>query len=144
MPDQTGPDGPRGASAISSYHAHVYWRSPEERATALRIREWLGERFAVAMGRVHDQPVGPHTQPMYQVAFTPNVLSRLLPWLLLNRQELSVLVHPNTGRARDDHLLHSLWLGTPLALHADRLPNEPGTDDIALPVTNTAPDRASD
>jgi aromatic ring-cleaving dioxygenase len=88
MPTKDALDVARGSGAITSYHAHVYWRSPEERVVALRAREWLGERFGVALGRIHDQPVGPHTQPMYQVAFTPDVLTRLLPWLLLNRNGL--------------------------------------------------------
>jgi len=135
---------PRGWGAITSYHAHIYWRSPEERGVALQVRQWIGERFGVALGRVHDQPVGPHTEPMYQVAFTTDVFPRFVPWLMLNRETLSVLIHPNTGRARDDHLLHALWLGTPLALRGDILPNEPGTDGIDHPVVNTTPDRTSE
>lgn len=135
---------PRGSGAITSYHAHIYWRSPEERAAALRIRQWIGERFGVALGRVHDQPVGPHTAAMYQVAFTTDVFPRFVPWLMLNRSTLSVLIHPNTGRARDDHLLHALWLGEPLALIEEVLPNEPGTDGIDHPVVNTSPDRSSE
>lgn len=135
---------PRGSGAITSYHAHIYWRSPEERARALELRQWLGERFGVAMGRVHDRAVGPHTSPMYQVAFTTDVFPRLVPWLMLNRSTLSVLIHPNTGRARDDHLRHALWLGEPLALREEVLPNEPGSDGIDHPVLNTTPDRSSE
>jgi DOPA 4,5-dioxygenase len=142
--DASTSEPPRGSGAITSYHAHLYWRSPAERAIALQVRQWIGERFGVAMGRVHDQPVGPHTEPMYQVAFTTEVFPRFVPWLMLNRGPLSVLIHPNTGRARDDHLLHALWLGQPLALREEVLPNEPGTDGIDHPVVNTAPDRASE
>jgi aromatic ring-cleaving dioxygenase len=135
---------PLGSNSISSYHAHIYWTRPEERVLALELREWLAQRFAVALGRVHDQPVGPHTQPMYQVAFAPEVFARLASWLMLNRTGLSVLIHPNTGRARDDHLLHALWLGTALPIRGEVLPNEPGTDDISAPVVNTTPDRPSE
>ena len=138
------PDAPRGLRAITSYHAHIYWSTDDERERALRIRQWIGERFEVALGRVHDKPVGPHTQAMYQVAFTVDVFPRFAPWLMLNRLGLSVLIHPNTGRARDDHLVHALWLGTPLALLGDTLPNEPGTDGIDHPVTNTSPTLASE
>lgn len=60
---------------------------------------------------------------------------------MLNRRGLSVLIHPNTGRARDDHLVHALWLGTPLAIRGEVLPNEPGTDRSSPVVVNTAPDR---
>lgn len=133
------PDAPLGYRAITSYHAHIYWNTDDERERALKIREWIGERFEVALGRVHDRPVGPHTRAMYQVAFVTELFARFTPWLMLNRLGLSVLIHPNTGRARADHLVHALWLGTPLPLLGDTLPNEPGTDGIDHPVTNTAP-----
>jgi DOPA 4,5-dioxygenase len=135
---------PRGFRAITSYHAHIYWQSNEERELALKLRQWIGERFAVALGRVHEVPVGPHTRAMYQVAFTSEVFASFVPWLMLNRLGLDVLIHPNTGRARDDHLLHALWLGTPLPVRGDVLPNEPGSDGIDQPVTNTSPDRSGE
>jgi aromatic ring-cleaving dioxygenase len=93
----------------------------------------------VQLGTIHDRNVGPHPRSMYQVAFTPEVFSGFVPWLLLNRQKLSVLIHPNTGRARDDHLLHAAWIGTALALNADTLPNsleEGGGVSPVLPNTN--------
>jgi aromatic ring-cleaving dioxygenase len=139
------PEGlPLGSSRISSYHAHIYWTRPEERALALQLREWIAQRFGVALGRIHDQPIGPHTQAMYQVAFATQVFAQLAPWLMLNRAGLSILIHPNTGRARDDHLTHALWLGLPLPIRGDVLPNEPGSDDISSPVVNTSPDRPSE
>ena len=111
--------------SIRSYHAHVYFRDAEERAHALTLRAWLEERFQVQLGRVHEVPVGPHSAAMYQVAFSSEVFGQLLPWLLLNRGALSVLVHPNTGRALDDHLAHALWLGEPLAIRGEVFSNEP-------------------
>jgi DOPA 4,5-dioxygenase len=134
------PVAPESALAITSYHAHIYWASVAERERALRIRQWLGERFVVQLGTIHDRAVGPHSVPMYQVAFTPDVLAGLLPWLMLNRLGLSVLVHPNTGRARDDHLVHALWLGAPLALNADSLPNSLADGGgVSAVVPNTTP-----
>ena len=50
-----------------------------------------------------------------------------------------MLVHPNTGRARDDHLLHALWLGTPLPIRAAVLSNDPASDVISPIVPNTEP-----
>ena len=41
---------------------------------------------------------------------------------MLNRQGLIVLVHPETDRPRDDHLLHALWLGERLPLNGAILP----------------------
>ena len=122
---------PLSTNVIRDYHAHIYFRTGAERALALAIRDWLGQHFAVRLGRVHDRPVGPHGLAMYQVAFEAPLFAALVPWLALNRQGLSVLVHPNTGRDRDDHLLHALWLGSPMPLRAEVLSNGPANEDAA-------------
>ena len=57
-------------SEITGYHAHVYY-DPRTRETAGRVRDGLGARFDVVLGRWHDVPVGPHPKAMYQVAFAP-------------------------------------------------------------------------
>ena len=66
-------------------------------------------------------PVGPHTAAMYQVAFEPEELARLLPWLMLNRGPLAVLLHPETGDELADHTAHAAWLGGPLPLRLEAL-----------------------
>jgi aromatic ring-cleaving dioxygenase len=111
--------------AISSYHAHIYFRHASEREHALLLRTWIADRFSVQLGRVHDVNVGPHTAPMYQVAFAREAFEPFVAWLMLNHAGLSVLVHANTGRALDDHVVHSLWLGERLAIRAEVLTNEP-------------------
>jgi len=126
---------------IASYHVHVYFDGPEQRATADWIRERVSERFPVQLGRWHDKPVGPHHAPMYQIAFDVAVFPQLVPWLMINRQGLSVLVHPNTDSPYDDHLVHALWLGDRLALKGDVLPRKlkAGEDLIDPVVVNTTP-----
>ena len=42
----------------------------------------------------------------------------------LNRDGLTVLVHPNTGRDRDDHTLHATWMGAVLPLDVSVLKEE--------------------
>ena len=106
---------------ITEYHAHIYY-DPGTRDVAAVVRAEIEERFTVRMGRWHDVPVGPHPRAMYQVAFKPEVFATFVPWLLLNRRGLTVLVHPETGRARDDHVLHALWMGAVLPLNAAILP----------------------
>ncbi len=116
------PTAPRDARAIHAWHAHVYF-DPDDRARALLLREWLGARFpAAVLGRWHGGPVGPHPRAMYQIAFGPELFPMLVPFLALNRMGLTVLVHPESGRPKDDHLLHALWLGEVLPLNADILP----------------------
>lgn len=127
----------RAISEITSYHAHVYYDPATTRAEAERLRTWIGERFSVTLGRWHDVKVGPHDQAMYQVAFAKELFSVLVPWLMLNHGTLSVLVHPNTTNPRRDHLVDPLWIGQPIAVHGDKLPEETESE-LALPP-NTQP-----
>lgn len=104
------------AQLITGYHAHVYYQ-PETKAAAGDIRDQLGERFDVTLGRWHDTPVGPHPISMYQVAFAVPEFSKIVPWLMLNRQGLDILVHPETGNDLEDHRDNALWLGEKLKLN---------------------------
>jgi len=105
---------------IGSYHAHIYY-GPETKPVAERLREAIGREFAADLGRWHDEPVGPHPTSMYQVAFPVSEFARLVPWLMLNRGGLDVLVHPQTDNPYDDHAFHALWLGARLPLRLDGL-----------------------
>ena len=107
-------------SQVRGYHAHVYY-APETRATAERLRAGLGHRFQARLGSWHDEPVGPHPVAMYQLAFAAEEFSTLVPWLMLNREGLNVLVHPLTGDSVADHTRFALWLGTPLPLRLEAL-----------------------
>jgi aromatic ring-cleaving dioxygenase len=123
--------------AIVSWHAHVYFDPASTRPQAARVRAGIAERFKVQLGRWHDVPIGPHSAAMYQVAFDVEVFADLVPWLALHREELSVLVHPNTLAPRADHLLHALWLGPPLPLRGDVLPERIEASEESPVVPNT-------
>ena len=112
---------PADPERIRDYHAHVYYRH-ETREAAEALRRELEARFpSVGLGRWHDALVGPHTRSMYQVAFAPAEFARLVPWLLLNRGPLDVLVHPATGDDLADHRDHAAWLGERLPLRLEAL-----------------------
>lgn len=107
-------------AGIEGYHAHIYYDGAT-RAAAERLRLAIGEQFSVRLGRWHDEPVGPHPVSMYQVAFAVDELPRLLPWLMLNRGALDILVHPLTGDDYRDHAQFALWLGAKLPLRLEVL-----------------------
>ena len=109
---------------VKGYHAHIYY-SPQTRAIAERLRAGIGDRFDATLGSWHDEPVGPHPVSMYQVVFGGEEFSRLVPWLMLNREGLDVLVHPLTGDSLADHTRFAGWLGTPLPLRLDILRRGP-------------------
>jgi len=105
---------------ITGFHAHIYY-NPSSRDTAAEVREQLGSLFLVQLGRWHDKPIGPHPQSMYQVAFPCDQFSEIVPWLMLHRQGLDILLHPNTGDDVADHTDHALWFGNKLELNIEVL-----------------------
>ena len=110
-------------SEIQGWHAHVYFDPQATRDDAAMVRAGLAERFPAAiLGRWHDVPVGPHPGAMFQVAFAPDLFPTLVPWLALHRRGLDVLVHPEPGRQRADHLQHAMWMGAVLPLKGEVLP----------------------
>jgi DOPA 4,5-dioxygenase len=122
--DKNAPHSDRAAlrdpQAIAQYHAHVYYDPASSRLLAERLRERIAAQFPQAkLGRWHDELVGPHPQSMYQVEFPSAMLAAFVPWLMLNRDGLTVLLHPQTGDAYTDHTAHAAWFGAVLPLRLD-------------------------
>ena len=126
------------------YHAHIYYDPERTRDVAAALREQIGERFLVQIGRWHDNPVGPHSRAMYQVAFTVGLFARFVPWLMLNRNGLDILIHPNTDRPRDDHLVHAMWMGEVLEVYGHVVPERHEPEHERTPIVpNTRPTLAA-
>ena len=106
---------------IRGYHAHIYYTS-ETRGEAERLRARMEELFPDARyGRWHDKPVGPHPSAMFQVAFAPELFPTLAPWLILNRDRLTVFLHPETGADWTDHAKRAVWMGPSQTLDLSQL-----------------------
>lgn len=104
-------------ASIESWHAHVYFdAASRERAFALRTE--VTETFAGKMeiGRFHEKSVGPHPCWSFQIAFASAAFASIVPWLSLNRRDLVVFTHPNTGDAVGDHRDRAIWMGAKLEL----------------------------
>jgi DOPA 4,5-dioxygenase len=54
---------------------------------------------------------------------------------MLNHGRLSVLVHPNTTNPRRDHLIDPVWIGPPLLIHGEKLPEEAEGEQPLAPNT---------
>jgi aromatic ring-cleaving dioxygenase len=105
---------------IDGYHAHVYYDSGS-RATAEQLAQALTEKFAVKLGGSFDEPVGPHPVANLQIIFSTAQFSSVVPWLMLNRRGLNVLIHPLSDDSVRDHDTDGAWLGAPMPLKLDLL-----------------------
>jgi len=105
---------------VKGYHAHVYY-GPATRPVAERLRDAIISRFAVKPGAFSDEPIGPHPISQFNVIFQTEEFQKIVPWLMLNREGLDVLVHPLTESSYDDHSKNALWLGTPVPMRLEIL-----------------------
>jgi aromatic ring-cleaving dioxygenase len=105
---------------IHGYHAHVYYAEATSEI-AEQLRQALGERFPIEVGPNSGAQVGPHPVPQFQIILDKGQFQHVVPWLMLNRQGLDILVHPLTDDMVDDHTIYALWLGTPIALKLDTM-----------------------
>ena len=97
---------------IDGYHAHVYYDA-ETRPRAERLREEIAATLNVEVRELSDEPRGPHPVPQFRFTFTTAQFEMVVPWLMLNRQGLDVLVHPLTDNAYGDHSRNVAWPGAP-------------------------------
>jgi len=104
---------------IKDWHAHVYF-DQHSSDDAKTLREKIETQFPdTVMGRWHEKPVGPHPMWSYQILFSKVQFAEFLPWMILNRHNVSVLVHPNTGDDLLDHTDLAVWLGKQHVLNLD-------------------------
>lgn len=96
---------------ITGFHAHVYYDA-DTKGPANEVRDGIARHFPeAALGRWHDNPVGPHPRGSYQIAFTPGIFGAIIPWLATNRQGLTVFIHTETGDDLTDHTANAMWMG---------------------------------
>jgi aromatic ring-cleaving dioxygenase len=107
-------------SENKGYHAHVYYNAATKPA-AEKLRETLIGKFKVEAGGFSDEPRGPHPISQFAVIFETPEFQNIVPWLMLNREGLDVLVHPLTESSYDDHSKNALWLGTPVPMRLEIL-----------------------
>ena len=113
-------DPKRPVNAHEAYHAHIYF----DAGTLPLIEELTGEiasKFGLKVGRIHQKLVGPHTRWSVQILFSHRDFDEFIPWLDQKRQNLSVLVHGQTGDAIIDHTDYAYWLGNSVAIDLNGL-----------------------
>ena len=86
------------------------------------FKDWLGEDCENLFdnGRLciitHDSPFdqpggGPFPIGEWSLFVPTHFLNLLVPWFSQNRDEFTVLIHPNTGCEYEDHTIWTMWIG---------------------------------
>jgi aromatic ring-cleaving dioxygenase len=111
------------------YHAHVYYDA-ETKPKAEKLRDAIIAKFKVEPGAFSDAPIGPHPVSQFNVMFETPEFQSVVPWLMLNRDGLDILVHPLTDSSYNDHTGYAMWLGAPVALRTETLRHAPVGDHL--------------
>ena len=119
------------------YHAHIYYDPAKTRTAAERVCAAIEQKFTVENDGFRDEPRGPHPISQFNVIFETPEFQNIVPWLMLNRDGLDVLVHPLTESSYDDHSKNALWLGTPVPMKLDIL--RPKYSESLLPTAQRQP-----
>jgi len=115
-------DGRRGGFDVHVYH---FQQNPDQKKFARELWERIRREFPeLRIYRFWEEPIGPHPVAMFEVnLFTPAQFGAFIPWLVINRGPLSVLVHPNTvdpvtgeQDGERDHTQRATWLGEKIFL----------------------------
>jgi aromatic ring-cleaving dioxygenase len=134
---------PRSYRDVVNWDAHVYYDlGTDEETRALLVREWIAERFRLTVTKMFQRPLGSHPKPMFVALFDNDQFDVFVPWLMLNRLDLSVLVHPNTTDAYADHVVNGAWLGRQLPLAGTGMARtlaERNLTEVPPVVPNTEP-----
>ncbi|KAI1791521.1 DOPA-like domain-containing protein [Ganoderma leucocontextum] len=125
-------------SEIKEWHFHIYFhqRNADEHQAALELRDAVlrlrrdGAFVAVPLFRVNTDPIGPHPVGSYEIWCPAESFVSVYSYLVQNRGNLSVLIHPLTREERKDHEIRQAWLGPPFPLDLSTLPIK--SDEVPL------------
>ena len=95
---------------IHDFHAHIYY-DPEEVELAKQLAAAAQARFPIAVGHFHLRPVGPHPRGSVQLTVPPEAFGDVAQFLALNRGDLTIFAHAETGEDLADHTRHVIWFG---------------------------------
>jgi aromatic ring-cleaving dioxygenase len=80
------------------------------------LRDTIAGALGVEVGELSNEPKRPHPVPQFRFMFRAAQFENIVPWLMLNRQGLDLLVHPLADNSSEDRLRYAAWLGSPVPL----------------------------
>ncbi|NRA67024.1 MAG: DOPA 4,5-dioxygenase family protein [Pseudobacteriovorax sp.] len=104
--------------SFDQYHFHIYFNKDEVHKVD-HIIDKLRDFERLKIGRVRVNPVGPHPTGSCQITVLKPDFMEMLDWFLLNREGLSVFIHPVSGDDIKDHSDYTIWIGGSRELNLD-------------------------
>ncbi|QUT06788.1 DOPA 4,5-dioxygenase family protein [Sphingobium phenoxybenzoativorans] len=95
---------------IHNFHAHIYF-NVDELDAAQTLASEAQSLFGVAVGHFHKRPVGPHPRGSCQLTVARERFGEFAAWAALNRRDLTIFAHAETGNGLADHTAHVIWFG---------------------------------
>lgn len=105
---------------IEAYHAHFYYTEQTHKKALSILEKAEIELAGIKQGRAHQRPVGPHPLWSCQLLVPVERFEEALKWLMNNRDELDIFIHPVTGDDLKDHTDYVMWLGNSHELKVDQ------------------------
>ncbi|CAF1414064.1 unnamed protein product [Adineta steineri] len=122
-----------------SYHIHTYFLQKNENqvaeATALRskfINQFKVDSCNDACGTwcpkichwdLNMAPAGPHPIGSWGIYVPLEQVTETISFISMYHGNLTILVHPNSGQVKTDHLVNGFWIKSMLPLDGDELPD---------------------
>lgn len=97
-------------SQINGFHAHIYY-DENTYEKAQRLCQTAKKQLPISVGHMHTEAVGPHPCWSAQWSFGVFEASEVISWLCLNRNGLTIFIHPITSNHLKDHAHHAIWMG---------------------------------
>ncbi len=105
-----------------NFDAHIYFEN-EKLELAKKIQNKISDSFIEEIeqkkffvGDLIPVPIGPHPIPMFELNFDKEIFSKVVIWLMSNRNKFNILIHPISGNDYFDHTQGAIWLGESLIL----------------------------
>jgi DOPA 4,5-dioxygenase len=107
------------------YHGHIYFTAADRTVAEALRRDFIRLTAADAqpkilfVGRMTEDPAGPHPIPQYEIHFRKRSLDGVLA--MIRAAGVRALVHPLTDDDFADHTSLGTWIGEPIELDLSAL-----------------------
>ena len=100
------------------YHFHIYFNQ-DQVGQVQDINKLLSQFPELKIGRIREEPVGPHPTGSCQITVPHSHFDTMIHWFFQHRADLDIFVHAVSGDDLKDHTEYVLWIGRSYDLNLD-------------------------